>query len=209
MSTEASKEIICPQCGEMQRYRLYASVNARENPDLRQRVLDETLFDWRCSRCNYFAAMAYPFLYTDPDGRYVVCVVPAGTNGQVETTEAVKDFSRRTVKNLAELKEKILIFDAGFDDVAVELVKNALCEIIKNSYKVSRVHAYFSRLSDGEMEFAIFLPQQAEPVYHSTKMEVYQQSQEVLRALDFSDPKGFATIDAKLAKKIIEEYQNS
>ena len=32
-------------------------------------------------------------------------------------------FTKRAVKNLAELKEKILIFDIGYDDVAVELVK--------------------------------------------------------------------------------------
>ena len=101
-----------------------------------------------------------------------------------------------------------MIFDAGYDDTAVELVKNALCGIIRNTYKVSRVHAYFSRVDNGEMEFAIFLPQTNEPVYHSTKLDVYKQSQEVLRALDFVDPAGFVRVDARLARKIIEDYQN-
>ena len=59
-----------------------------------------------------------------------------------------------------------------------------------------------------EMEFAIFLPRKAEPVYHSTKLDVYKQSQEVLRALDFVDPEGFLTVDAKLARQIIEDYQD-
>lgn len=208
MSTEIVKDIICPQCGESQKYRLFASVNAKDNPELKQRILDETLFDWRCQRCNYFAAMAYPFIYTDPEQGYVVSVVPAGASGTVEPTEAVKDFVKRSVKNMAELKEKILILDAGYDDVAVELVKNALCSIIKNTYKVNRVHAYFSRVNDGEMEFAIFIPRKSEPVYHSTKLDVYKQSQEVLRALDFVDPAGFVRVDAKLARKIIEDYQN-
>ena len=137
-------------------------------------------------------------------------MAPTGTNGDVEPTEAVKDYVKRSVKNLAELKEKILIFDAGYDDVAVELVKNALCEIIKSSYKVDRVHAYFSRVNDreGEMEFAIFLPKKTEPVYHSTKLEVYKQSQEVLRALDFVDPEGFLRVNPRLAREIITEYQN-
>lgn len=210
MSTEIVKDIICPQCGESQKYRLYASINAKENPEFKQKILEETLFDWRCKRCNYFAAMAYPFIYTDPEAGYIISTAPMGTNGNVQPTEAVRDFIKRGVKNLAELKEKILIFDAGFDDVAVELVKNALCEIIKNTYGVSRVHAYFSRINekDNEMEFAIFLPRKTEPVYHSTKLDVYKQSQEVLRALDFVDPEGFIRVDAKLAKKIIEDYQN-
>lgn len=210
MSTEIVKDIICPQCGESQKYRLLASINARENPDLKQRILDETLFDWRCKRCNYFAAMAYPFIYLDPQTACVISTAPLGVSGAVEPTEEFRDYTKRVVKNLAELKEKILLFDAGYDDVAVELVKNALCGIIKNTYQVSRVHAYFSRINekDGEMEFAIFLPKKTEPVYHSTKLDVYKQSQEVLRALDFVDPEGFIRVDAKLARKIIEDYQN-
>lgn len=208
MSTEITKDIICPQCGEPQKYRLFAGVNAQDNPELKEKILEETLFDWRCQRCNYFAAMAYPFLYTDPEKKLLVCVTPAGSKPNVQPSPAVEEFTKRQVKNLAELKEKILIFDGGYDDVAVELVKNALCTIIKDSYKVNRVHAYFSRVNQDEMEFAIFLPRKAEPVYHSTKLDVYKQSQEVLRTLDFVDPPGFVVADAKLARKIIEEYQD-
>ena len=89
MSTEIEKDIICPQCGESQKYRLYASINAKENPELKRRVLSETLFDWRCKRCNYFAAMAYSFLYTDPEGKYIVCVTPGGDSQAVEPTPEI------------------------------------------------------------------------------------------------------------------------
>ena len=208
MSTEIEKDIICPQCGESQKYRLFASVNAKENPDLKRRILSETLYDWRCKRCNYFAAMAYSFLYTDPEAGYIVCVTPAGEANTMEPTQEIQSYTKRMVKNLAELKEKILIFDIGYDDVAVELVKSALCTITAKTYQVNRVHAYFSRINGEEMEFAVFLPRKAEPVYHSTKLEVYRQSQEVLRSLDFVDPKGFVRVDAKLAKKILQDYQN-
>ena len=134
------------------------------------------------------------------------------TSAPVETTaqptQEIQSYTKRVVKNLAELKEKILIFDLGYDDVAVELVKNALCTIIARTYQVNRVHAYFSRINEGEMEFAVFLPRKQEPVYHSTKLEVYRQSQEVLRSLDFVDPPGFARVDSKLARKLLQDYQN-
>lgn len=209
MSTEILKDIICPQCGEAQKYRLFASMNAQENPELKRQALEETVFDWRCQRCNYFAAMAYPFLYMDPQARYVVCVTPGGGGQAAEPTGAVEDFVKRRVKNLAELKEKILIFDSKLDDVAVELVKNALCTIIRRSYNNARLHAYFSRMEDEKLEFAIYLPRRPEPVYHSTRIEVYAQSQEVLRTLNYSDPDDFSVVDARLAKRIIEEYQNT
>ncbi|WP_322173390.1 CpXC domain-containing protein [Acutalibacter caecimuris] len=209
MSTEIVKDIICPQCGESQKYRLYTSVNAQEHPELKQSVLDETLFDWRCQRCSYFAAMAYPFVYLDNQAKYVVCLTPGGSGSAVEPTEAMRDYIKRRVKNLAELKEKVLIFDNGLDDVAVELMKNALCSIIKRNYGNARLHAYFSKVEGDKMDFAIFMPRQLEPVYHSTRVEVYNQSQEVLRTLDYTDPQGFATVDARLAKRIIDEYQSS
>ena len=208
MSTEIEKDILCPQCGESQKYRLFASINAKENPELKRRVLSETLFDCRCKRCNYFPAMAYSFLYTDPEAGYMVAVTPAGESRTAEPTQEVQSYTKRTVKNLAELKEKILIFDAGFDDVAIELVKNALCTIIAKTYQVNRVHAYFSRINEEEMEFAVFLPRKQEPVYHSTKLDVYRQSQEVLRSLDFGDPPGFARVDSRLARKLLQDYQN-
>ena len=209
MSTEIIKDIVCPQCGETQKYRLYTSVNAQQNPELKQSILDETLFDWRCQRCSYFAAMAYPFVYLDNQAGYVVCVTPGGAGSAVEATEPLKGYVRRRVKNLAELKAKILIFDSGLDDLAVELMKNALCTIIRRSYGNARLHAYFSKAEGEKMDFAIFVPRQLEPVYHSTRVEVYKQSQEVLRTLDYTDPEGFATVDARLAKRMIEEYQNA
>lgn len=209
MSTEIVKDIVCPQCGESQKYKLFSSINAREHPDLKRSILEETLFDWRCDRCSYFAAMAYPFVYIDNEAGYVVCAAPGGSGSTLEVTPALKTYVKRRVKNLAELKEKILIFDSKLDDVAVELVKNALCTIIRRSYNNARLHAYFSRMEDEKLEFAIYLPRRPEPVYHSTRIEVYAQSQEVLRTLNYSDPDDFSVVDARLAKRIIEEYQNT
>lgn len=209
MSTEIIKDIICPQCGESQKYRLYASINAKDNPELKQAVLDETLFDWRCQRCSYFAAMAYPFVYLDNRAKYAICLTPGGSGRAVEATGPLRGYAKRRVKNLAELKEKILIFDSGLDDVAVELVKNALCTIICRSYNNARLHAYFSKMEGEKLDFGIFLPRQPDPAYHSTRVEVYGQSQEVLRTLDYTDPEDFSVVDARLAKRLIEEYQNA
>ena len=184
------------------------SVNAEENPELRRDILRESIFDWECRHCGYTAQMAYPMIYHDPMNAFMICLRPSGAVSGAEPIPAVRALKKRSVKNPQELKEKILIFDLGYDDVAVELVKNALCTIIARTYQVNRVHAYFSRINEGEMEFAVFLPRKQEPVYHSTKLEVYRQSQEVLRSLDFVDPPGFARVDSKLARKLLQDYQN-
>ena len=61
--------------------------------------------------------MAYSFLH-DPEAGYIVCVAPAGRARTAQPKESTV-YTKRVVKNLAELKEKILIFDLGYDDVAV------------------------------------------------------------------------------------------
>lgn len=206
---EISKDIICPRCGEHQRYTLQVSVNGGTKPDLKKLVLEEALFDWRCRKCNYFAEMTYPFVYSDPGASYVICLELVPDTNTIEPVKALQGFTKRLVKNPAELKEKVLIFDAGYDDVAMELVKSALCDIVRNIYGVKRVHAYFCRENDGELEFAIFLPGKDDPVYHSTKTEVYHQSADLLKTMDFSLPEDFSWVDVRLARKIMMKYQNS
>lgn len=205
---EITKEIICPNCGASQKYNIHTGISGVRTPKLKQMILSETLFEWRCKKCNYFADMAYPFVYSDPDAALVVCLdlVP-GTN-VVKPVPGVEGMDKRMVKNPAEMKEKIMISDAGYSDVAMELVKCALCDIIRTSYKVKRVHAYFCRENEGELEFAVFLPGKNEPVYHSTKVDVYTQSEAVLKAIDYSQPDEFIRVDSALARKILQDYKN-
>ena len=206
MSTEITKDIVCPQCGESQKYRLYAGINA-QRPERSSASWTRPSSTGAASGATTSPPWPTPSC-TRPPGQVRGVRHPGGEQKHRQPNPRGQGLYQAPGEKLAELKEKILILDGGYDDVAVELVKNALCSIVKNSYKVNRVHAYFSRVNQEEMEFAIFLPRKAEPVYHSTKLDVYKQSQEVLRALDFVDPEGFLTVDAKLARQIIEDYQD-
>lgn len=114
---------------------------------------------------------------------------------------------KRSVKNPQELKEKILIFEAGLDDAAVELVKNAIVTVLKRSIK-GNVHAYFCAADENEMRFAIFVRGRQDPVYQTTQMAVYRQSQEVLRTLDYKEPDDFAVVNSKLAQRLLDQYKS-
>lgn len=210
MSTEITKEIVCPQCGESCKITLTPGINVADNPEYKEKILNETLFDWTCPRCHYGAQMAYPLVYHDPKEGYMIALFRLGAKGnKVQAPPAINGIVKRRVKNLAELKEKILIFDNGLDDVAVELVKNALSEIIRRSYKTNKLKIYFSRVcEDGGLEFAIFMQGRKDAVYHATKAEVYSQSAEVLRSLNFAEAEGFMRVGPTLASRLLEEYKN-
>ena len=154
MSTEIQKDIVCPQCGRVQKLGMAVSVNCEENPELRRDILREGIFDWECLNCGYTAQMAYPLLYHDPGRGFMVALRPSGTVSKAEAVPAVRGLRLRSVKSPQELKEKILIFEAGLDDVAVELVKNAITTVIHKSFSGS-VHAFFCAMDGEEMRFAI------------------------------------------------------
>lgn len=204
---EITKDILCPHCGENQKYLLHTGINGSTQSDLKKKVLEETLFDWRCSNCNYFAEMTYPVVFCNPDTGYVICLELVPNTNTTPVTDAILEYRKRMVKNPAELKEKVLIFDAGYDDVAMELVKSALCDIVRKIYEVKRVHAYFCRENEGELEFAIFLPGKETPVYHSTKADVYKQSEDLLESMKFTLPQEFTWVNAKLARRILADFQ--
>lgn len=206
MSTAITKDIVCPECGQTQKLELYTSINAKENPELRRDILRESVFDWECRHCGYTAQMAYPTIYHDPELGFMVCLRPSGAVSKPETIPAVKELIKRSVKNPQELKEKILIFEAGLDDAAIELVKNAIVSVIRKSFD-GNVHAYFCSATEEELKFAIFVKGRQNPVYQKTQMAVYRQSQEVLRTLDYKDPDDFAVVNSKLAQRLLDQYK--
>ena len=156
---------------------------------------------------SYTAQMAYPMIYHDPMNAFMICLRPSGAVSGAEPIPAVRALKKRSVKNPQELKEKILIFEAGLDDAAVELVKNAIVTVVRKNLD-GNVHAYFCAATEEELRFALFVKGRQEPVYQTTKMAVYRQSQEVLRTLDYKSPDDFAVVNSKLAQSLLDEYKS-
>ena len=40
MSSELTKEVVCPHCGKAVKTRMWASISAEISPDLRRKILD-------------------------------------------------------------------------------------------------------------------------------------------------------------------------
>ena len=53
MSRTIKKEITCPACGEKADAKMWASVNVTLDQELRESVLDESLFTWTCPQCGH------------------------------------------------------------------------------------------------------------------------------------------------------------
>ncbi len=214
MPTQMNKDVSCPSCGAAVKTQMYPGIDAQKNPELRNVVLDETLFDWKCPACGYEAQLVYPCLYHDSELKYMVYVVPNGNDRTLGAVSVEQKFpqlaglKKRVVVSLAELKEKVLIFESGLNDFAAELTKLAMLDVANQKHGAVVDSCYFCSLDEaaGRMTFSFFLHGQQEPAVQSTRMEVYRKSLEIVESVGCSEEE-FQAVDAETARKILREYR--
>lgn len=123
------------------------SLNAGRHPHLRDQVLRRELHRWQCSACKRTLFLDSDFFWFDWHRKEFIGVFPTSMRGRPEPCEQVlaetfeftmkeqapafvKDYSVgffvRTVFGVEELREKLIIHEAGFDDFLVEMLKAEL-----------------------------------------------------------------------------------
>ncbi|MFI3205681.1 MAG: CpXC domain-containing protein [Clostridia bacterium] len=206
MSNKSKREIICPNCAQGQKVTLYTGINNIQNPELKDRILKEDIFDFKCKGCGYKAQLVYPLIFIDSRNSYVIAFCPVQTEEELETDEKISSFTKRKVKNIAELKEKIMIFDNHLNDLAIEMVKNSFVGIFRNKYQNTDIQMYFSHVDTREdLTFAIFVGDEKRAVYEKVNFMVYKQSAEVLRSIAYQEKDEFLRVDTATVKILTGE----
>ena len=119
----------CSKCGEKQVIRIYRSINVSEDPQLKEKVRNGSLFLWECPHCGQVNLAKYETLYHDPAARLMVWLLPEGDISETQMkaitmhTKAMGGYTLRRVTDMGSLMEKVLIHDAGLDDVVLEMCK--------------------------------------------------------------------------------------
>jgi hypothetical protein len=144
MSVVQSEVVSCPHCGTEQIQRVAQSINAERSPHYRDQILAGEFQRPTCTQCSESFELSQPFIYVDLPRRHWFGVFSgADESGWREWEEApqraldvarsapagegvVGDPRVRCVFGLSALREKLLLDDAGLDDVAVEIMKFCL-----------------------------------------------------------------------------------
>ncbi|MCV2864952.1 CpXC domain-containing protein [Defluviimonas sp. WL0075] len=144
MSMFSTLPVACPNCGTENEMDIFQSVNADRRPDLKAAILDGRFQTKPCTSCATEFRPDPDFNYLDSAAGIWVSARPIAALGQwdAEIAKAADDFAlaygdrageaaREIGRNLKArltfgwpaIREKILIADAGLDDVAIETVK--------------------------------------------------------------------------------------
>ena len=122
-------EAACSRCGSVRTVTTYDSINVRETPELKPQVLDGSAFVWECPHCGARNLVRSQTLYHDPDEKLMVWLTfgSEALEGRVRSaysgTEGLSGYTCRFVDDAGSLIEKVKIFDAGLDDVVMEMAK--------------------------------------------------------------------------------------
>lgn len=128
MSSPIDFKIACPHCKSSHTIKVYQSINVLENPELKEKIKDGSLFTWTCPLCGTTELIRNQVLYHDPLEKQMYWM----TQGMIELEERLKalrieegleSYSLRIVDSVGELIEKVKIHDAGLDDMVIEMCK--------------------------------------------------------------------------------------
>ena len=158
----------CSRCAHEHEITIYKSINTAEDADMEARVLNGSLFMWTCPDCGCKNLVSYECLYHDPAKKRMLWLLPRDKSN-TEEMEAIAHHARslggytlRICPDLGSLIEKILILNAGLNDVAIEVCKYVIhgewtqvaperAAVPLHFHHLEQEQLFFSYPSDGQM----------------------------------------------------------
>jgi len=155
MVIRGTTRVTCPACGAAHECELVQTIDPRENPADKARLLAGELNVLACT-CGKRTQLAAQLLYRDADAGFYAQVCPGG-DGALDAGAAAFAASGvsgtlRVVPTQNALVEKVKILDAGLADWAIELVKVLLLATIGELDRV----LLFDALDGGAIGWLMF-----------------------------------------------------
>ena len=116
---ERKERLICSSCGNAHAVETQHSVDVSANPELKDKIRSGEFFVWECPHCGAKNLHGDYFLYHDPAEKLLIML----SSRPLNVAEELPGYTCRRVSSVGELIEKVNIFDAGLDDVVIEMCK--------------------------------------------------------------------------------------
>jgi len=155
MTIQGTVRVACPGCGTEHELELVQSINTRNHPELKDKLLRGELGVLACE-CGKRTQLAATLLYHDPDRDYFCQVCPGGEEAMETGAAAFRAIgevgTQRLVPSHNALVEKVKLLEAGLADWAIEMVKVLLLASIEQLDRV----LLFDRVDDDKLLWVLF-----------------------------------------------------
>lgn len=163
-SSLATMRFRCSRCGKIYEAPVYSYIDAVSQPSLTQRVMDGSLFVRECPACGCRELIATPVVYKDAS--CLLCL-----SDRPISVEGLEGVSGRLVSDVGSLIEKVKIFNAGLDDVAIELTK-----YVTRGELGKDVNLRFFRTDGADNEIIFTYPSEGQMEMLAVGFNVYEDS---------------------------------
>ena len=124
----------CPVCQTPTTQEVETRINIALQPKLKNELLSGNLQRFECQECGARRQIETNFLYHDPQKKFIIYLIPNLKNKKDQVEQLLDNVSRdekvdlssydlRIVTHHPDLIEKIQLFDLGYNDKEVEIVK--------------------------------------------------------------------------------------
>lgn len=209
MSMKLPEELTCPYCNEPSTVELYQGVNVTVDPELKEKVFSGELFLFTCPHCGKKANLAMPLVYHDMERQVLIQLCHSEEEAKKyclhdddrdAMSEMVKEgYSFRVVVGLNALKEKILVFDAGLNDIVVDLFKS----IMLSSDEAEFDKIFFTRIEDDKLIFEGFKSKKWEGQVFAFPLKEFKKLEQDYLPLIHYDPESWLYIDKTFLYNIL------
>ena len=191
----------CSHCHRTTQVEPVERINTVQDPELKARVRDGSLFVWECPYCGTRNLLKYQTLYHDPEARLMLWLLPDGQEAPREVEEAVKEldgYTLRRVREVGDLVEKVNIHEAGLDDVAMEMCKWVTRrELSAKNPEMMDAKLRFLRMDGPDNEMVLAFPLNGQMQVVNIGFNVYEDARGILgRNPSIRPEAGFAQVDA-------------
>ncbi len=220
MSVNSKQNVKCPNCGQLSDVTVWNAITVKDSPDLKADLLAGKINMFRCGSCGHTALMPTHLLYHDEDKRLLISFTPCEEklrrrlyDNVIETSkesgalEKFNGYNLRFVTEYNELLEKLLIFDAGLSDKAVEVIK--LMILSQDLEKAEQRVCRFGKLENGSLEFMIHDRKENQVYTSSVPKDSYDTIYSRLRESGMKPYSfGWEMVDAAYATRLLNGFNN-
>ncbi|MCR4565807.1 MAG: CpXC domain-containing protein [Bacteroidales bacterium] len=199
----------CSRCAHEHEITIYKSINTAEDADMEARVLNGSLFMWTCPDCGCKNLVSYECLYHDPVRKRMLWLLARDKDDTAEMdaiarhARSLGGYTLRICPDLGSLIEKILILNAGLDDVAVEICKYVIRgEWAQQGSASADTPLHFHHLEEDQLLFSY--PANGQMASLTLGKNVYADALGILSRNPALRPaEGFQRVDAEWLSTVI------
>lgn len=166
-----TQNIRCNDCGEAFSTEIITMIDVNLNPELKESVISGELFLKECPHCGKKQLVKYPLIYIDKAEKLLLCL--SDTSLKIENLEGM---TGRIVPDVGSLIEKIKIFDAGLDDLVIEMCKFVTLQELGKDLALK-----YLRTEGAEGDIILAYPENAQMQMLAIGLNVYEDCRGILQ----------------------------